>query len=1283
MVPANPRQSPVIPGPEPVQLGVRTSRAARGSRSSEHVCVVRNATAVGNENHSVDPADVRTPDELAAELTDLRERAGLTVRRLAVLTGIRASTLGGYLAGRHSPSVGNLERMLRACGVTDARTLTAWRDALLRTKRRPGRRAGARPTDPAIPETAAAGAPAPVDRPPSPYRGLASFTDADARRLFGRDELVAAVVDRVREARRAPAGGGLLVVTGASGSGKSSVLRAGVVPALRSAGLLVAVATPGTLPSAAPDVLVVDQLEEVFAAGRPEEEPARVAAAAAAAPVVVAVLRADFTGRALAHTVLADALQRPVVVGPMTPEQLRAVVVGPAEQAGVPIEDGLPELLLRDADAARGLPLLAHALHATWERSTDGRMTVAAYRATGGVAAAVAQSAEEAGAGLPEDAVRRLFLRLVHVGVDAADTGRRVPRDELADVPPDVLDAFVSRRLLVADDESVQLAHEALLSAWPRLRDWIDADRAGLAAHRRFADAARAWGDTADPDLLPRGSALAAAEERARQPAHRGELTRLERRFLAAAVDLRAAERQDERRRRRWRRAAIVSLVVYLPVALGLIGLILHQNQVLSAARDTAVSRQLAVRADALRARDPALAAQLSVLAYRTAQTVEARSSVLDAAAQPPVTRLAGQEAVTRSVGIGGGLLVTAGGVAGGAELWRLGPGRPSRVGTTPSGPTPATVVALRPDGRLAAVTGTDGLVQLVDVSDPTHPLGVGRPLGPAGDAVRALAFAPDGRALAAGTATGVVRSWRLDDPARPRALADRAASAAPLDALAWSPDGTLLAAGSDDHAAYLWRGDDPTPAVLGGAAGKAFAVAFAPDGHTLAVGDADRAVHLWDISAPDRPVAGPALTGPTNWVDSVAFAPDGTRVAAGSSDGTARVWDLASQQLVRTLPHPGPVTAAAYLDAHTLVTAEAGGMPRIWSVPGPVAAGFGDGVFAVGFTADGTRMVAGPGSLDGTASVWGLGAPSGPVRLGTAADPPGEPRDSGSAAITPDGRTLAVGRVDGTVRLYDATDPAHPIPLGAPLGPPSALVEQLAISPDGRLLAASGDDDTVRLWDIARPAAPVALPPLTGSTAFVLASSFGPDGRVLAEASSDYHVYLWSLADPAAPRRLATIAVSDSYAYAAAFSPDGRTLAVGSADRSVRLYDIADPTRPRPLGAPLTGAANYVYDVAWSPDGSRLAAASTDDTVRLWDVSDVRAPVPLATLTDAGDAVFSVAWSPDGRTLAAGSADRTVRLYAVDADAAATALCSRAGTPITPAEWAQYVPDLPYAPPC
>jgi hypothetical protein len=480
-------------------------------------------------------------------------------------------------------------------------------------------------------------------------------------------------------------------VVGPSGSGKSSLLRAGLIPAIRNGDLEIsgaehwplALFTPGAHPMAelerhqeviaagapGPSVLVVDQFEEAFTLCQSKEERrAFVAALCTAAgtdldgrcpgTLVVVGLRADFYPHALRYPEMVAGLERrQVLVGPMTAEELRSAISGPARKAGLDIEAGLIEILLRDLTPADrpeqpgaghepgALPLLSHALLATWDLSRGGRLTVADYRASGGIQGAVAASAEEVYADLTppqQDLTRRIFTRLVHVADDATDTRRRVFRAELelgsgaGDVQP-VLDAFIDRRLITADVDTVEIAHEALLRAWPRLREWIDADTIGVRIHRQLTAAAEEWRDSGnDPGSLYRGGRLAAAEEWASAPAHDDDLNLLERAFLAASFAQRQQAEKTARRQANRLRALSASLATLLIAAASLAGLAYQQRSAAVTQRDVAISRQVAVEANQLSGTDIALAMQLSLAAYRISPTAEAASSLLNSTAAVP-----------------------------------------------------------------------------------------------------------------------------------------------------------------------------------------------------------------------------------------------------------------------------------------------------------------------------------------------------------------------------------------------------------------------------------------------------------------------------------------------------------------------------------------------------------------------------------------------------------------------------------------------------------------------
>src|ERR1700761_4131738 len=389
-------------------------------------------------------AACRTRGDFGRRLPRLRRSAGRSIREVNAATRIPVATLGDYFNGKHLPPARErtLERILEACGVTDEETVRAWLAALERVRVPPGR---------------------PAAGQPAPYRGLAFFRTEDADWFFGRAELSARLAERAGQMRTR---GLPLVVTGPSGAGKSSLLRAGLIPRL-APGTQVIVFTPGPRPAQAlaaaaegleelagdPELaIIVDQFEEVFAPGVREDERDELIetlyAAAQPGPygatLVVLGLRADRYGRALADPRLARSLQDgQVVVGPMTVEEIQEAIVEPARKARLDLEPGLVDLMLRElrpVRARRGahdpgaLPLLSHALLATWGERRSGRLTIAGYQASGGITDAVARSADSAYGELTpgqQQAARRLFLRLVWVSDDGADARRRVGLDEL------------------------------------------------------------------------------------------------------------------------------------------------------------------------------------------------------------------------------------------------------------------------------------------------------------------------------------------------------------------------------------------------------------------------------------------------------------------------------------------------------------------------------------------------------------------------------------------------------------------------------------------------------------------------------------------------------------------------------------------------------------------------------------------------------------------------------------------------------------------------------------
>lgn len=1148
-----------------------------------------------------------------------------------------------------------------------------------------------------------------VDTRYCPYLGLSAFGPGDTRWFFGRERTTAELLGRLAETldRGRP-----LVVLGASGAGKSSVLHAGVRPALAggvlpapgSASWPVLVMTPTANPVQAlcekaakllgvpatdlsdnlgdwaalgPRrtrlVIVVDQFEEVFTLCSDEAQRRAFIAAlcdGSGRSLVVLGVRADFYSRCLAYPELLDALQNnQFVVPPMNEDELVEAITGPARTAGLELEPGLVEVLLRDLGHGRDsmLPLLSHALLTTWQQRAGNRLTVAGYEVTGGIHGAVAATAERVYASLDDDgrqAVRRMLLALINVGEDE-ETRRRGDRDRLLEAGGSSLaamNALAQARLLTLDREDVQITHEALLRAWPRLRDWIETDRAGLRIHQRLADAAQAWerhGRT--EDLLHTGAALAGAKEWAEH--HPDEPTAVEGEFLRTSA-------QHEQRGARRLKRLVAGLAVLSLVAVAGAGAALWSNARAQEQRTVAQVGKVMAEAPALHASNPGLAVQLSLAAYRLAADAASRGGLLSTVATPYFTRLDHPDTLTSVVFSPDG-----------RRMATTDEDRSVRIfdATDPSAPPETlnghtgfvTSSAFRPDGAMLATGSEDGTVRLWDIARVT-PARIVRP--PAG-AVRSVSFSPDGRTLAMAGDDRVGRLWDVSEPTRPILLAALPGASE----IAFNPDDGHTVA-TADGTVRLWDVSDPrNPVPLAEPDQAVDTLAFSPHGRMLATGSGNTA-RLWDVSTPASPAELGVLEAHTGAVNEVAFSPDGDSLATASADRTAILWDVTDPRQPGTLSvltgHTEDVTTLAFApDGHTLATGSWDNSARLWQIPGSDLWGHTDRVLSTAFTPDG-RILASTG-WDDTVRVWStsdLGHP----RVFTTITQPATVR---GVAFRADGRLLAVADDSGSVSLWDLSAPDRPVLAGRLTGM-AGSVRSVAFSPDGRTVLTGGEDHLGRLWDVSDPATPLELSILGGHADRVMTVAFGPDGRTVVTGSYDRTARVWDVTDPREPTRIATLTHHSHVVRSVAFSPDGSLLATGSWDRTARVWDVSDPSRPRDL-ATLTGHTGPVNAVTFDPGGRLLATAGDDGVVRLWTVEDPSRPTAYAVLTGHTDLVYALAFHPDEHTLVSAGRDRTVRLWETDAELAAERACELAESPITPGEWSAVFGDSSYAPPC
>lgn len=1178
---------------------------------------------------AVDVTAVTSRDELKLALAQVRAEAKLTIREVAEKSGVPYGTVGGYFSGRHLPTAAQgdqFARILAVCGV-DSDDTRAWLDAVLRVRRTLGR--------------PAAGL--------TPYRGLAAFQAEDAAWFFGREELSRRVFGRIAESDSCRP----LMVVGASGSGKSSLLRAGVAAQVAQSAdpdkwnclwLTPTEISPKDLlehvtpPPGSTTILVVDQFEELFTSSSDRAEQARFIAELSKLPCRVVIgLRADFYGRAVRFPQLAEALERDqVVVGPMTQDELRRAIIEPARRGRVDIDPGLVELLIHElCPAAPGssaahddgaLPLLAHALLATWREGTTKQMTVAEYRATGGIAGAVTKTAEAVHAGLTpaqQRAARQLFLRLVHIGKDTADTRRRVQRQDIliGDAAEDIaiaLDCYVSQRLLTADADTVEISHEALLSAWPRLRDWVDADRDGIRLRAELSESAATWHQlNRSPDALYRGVRLAAAREVACRPDWQELSTPVGRDFLAAsehheAADQMAALRQA-RRMRRFAQALGALLLVCALVA----GVALVQRRAAVREQQVAQSRQLANQARDVSAAWPEVAEQLAVTAYRTAPTTEALGALASTAAYRPTHLVfkdhhAGVHTVRFSPD--GNLVASAGEDR---EILVRDPLDTAAPITLTHHEAAVRTLAFQPGSGLLASAGDDARIVLWDLQRRAATRVV-----PLGGRVNAIDFSADGRLMASGEHNGTVVVW---DAATWSELFRVSHDLGTVHDLTFNPAGDVLAvaATSGTLVHHLSRGasdiyQDHNASVL--------SVALSSTG-MMATGGKDSQVVLRDLARPGPPKQ---LRRHFSAIRGVDFTPGGEFLLSASDDGSVRWWSTPTGGFLTALVTRGVAYHTADLspDGSRLATGGAENI-SVWPMARPAFTGHANPPVAARFTPDGTRIAtAGP---DGLIAIW--------RRDGTLLRTWNPPDPVTGLGFRRDG-SLITADTAGAVRVWNIGT-GEQTETAAKHG---NAISGFAIKPDGMGGALGSRDGNIQLWGRTTPR--TALRAHTGAVDTV---AFDPSGTTLASGGADGKVVLWTV-DDLSPT---PVVHSGHSIRALTFTPDGRTLVIGDISGTISVFDVAS----RALLRTLPAQRGAIRDLTVDRDSTKLAAAGSDNTVTIWDLTS---GTNLATLTGHTGPVNVVDFAPDDPdVLVSTGADPRVVTWDLNPDRVVSRICA------------------------
>jgi WD40 repeat protein/transcriptional regulator with XRE-family HTH domain len=1159
----------------------------------------------------------------ASQLKQLRTTAGFTQADLAQQVGCAIITLKQIEHGKRRPSRQMAERLAQVLKIAPEA-----RERFIQLGRQRW----------------------PLRAQTNPYKGLLPFQHQDSDLFFGRELLLNDVLTRLRIIMDHSDLPRFLAIVGPSGSGKSSFVAAGLLPALQDGALPgsehwhIVSMTPGAHPlntlrrmlgSSATStrqtrVLIIDQFEEVFTLCADETERAHflgqivdLVAAVHGATWIMVTLRADFYDRPLRYRMLGSLLRTNTeLVLPLTPAEIERAIVGPTEVVGASVEPALVATLIADVEARPGaLPLLQYGLTELFEYCEGQQLTLHAYQRLGGVAGVVAQRADQLFGllNLPEQfALQQVFLRLIQPGEIGIRTRRRVTLDELESLPlatsPAVLiEQFTRHRLLTLDRDAIsggitiELAHEMLITEWQTLRDWLDHHEQALITHRQLAQAIHDWQRSGnEPSYLARGIRLAQFTELADHA--QISLNRVEQTFLMASSAASQHEIQEAQ----------------------------AQQQQLQMHLQHSEALRLAAESHRLR------------LSHGSAELIgllALHSMELQYTPQ-------GDEVLTNA------LLLD--------FPMRYFHTRAKRIHS----------VAYAPDGSVIATAGQDPCIQIWDVATGAEFMQL---LGHQG-AVRILQYAADGSFLASLSDDNTVRIWDMPGGALRHQFELPPATREEVT-LALSPDGQCLLVGGEYPEAYIW--DLKSGELLHTLPIRtrlARWLTFVSDHlHCLIV--STRGIQIWDLVTGQehvileqtpfgravllqqaQPLLLAAATGTSLqiWnlttetqivmadehsepIEALAAAHNGRMIATVSNDGTSRIWDAKTgEELRRFVAHGNLIWSVAFSpNDDLLVTGGTDGVACLWDVTGTLRQTamikHTAPIHAIAYLPDGKTILTASG--DRLLRAWDV-----EQRVeyrcyeGIVA-----PMIHGSMACSPDGHFVASGSDDGNVYVWETSSAACILRIAAH----ATRIWSVAISTDQQWLLTTGSDHIARIWEFPTGA---LVHTLKSHTDMVIGAAFSPDGRYGLTGSDDGTARVWDVAtgheiqrfiDPRGPMMQVH------------FHPHGKQILTGSADGSMRLWDIASGHEVRSFA----GHQGYIYRVQFSANGTLALSCAADRTIRLWDVASGKERRRLVGHTSV---VFDAALSPDNSQIVTCSYDRTIRFWQADDRAAATELRAR-----------------------
>ncbi len=1165
----------------------------------------------------------------------------------------------------------------------------------------------------------------------SPYKGLDVFEEEDAEMFFGREKLVEDLVIRLKESRT-------VFVTGPSGSGKSSLVRAGLIHALKQGAIkdanserwLYASLKPGRDPIESlanafsrlksPDlgnyfrghadsasalnecaesalterqnqrfVLFVDQFEEIFTQLNRAKAEMFIQLLDCAATtengrvILLFAMRSDFISNCATFPRLNALLnQQFVQIGAMQPEELVSAIAQPALQVGLRIDPELVAQIINDMKGEPGsLPLMQFALKDLFDsQQAQGNLidlNLKDYLERGGIRKALERHADNSFNRLDvheQELARSIFTGLIEIGRGTQDTRRTAIFDEL-----------IPANTSVAD---VQVIIQKLSDARLITTDEVGGKDTVTISHEKLIDA---WPWL--KKLVNENRDVIALQNEIAEDAKEWDENQRDPSYLYSGARLHLAQEK-----------------------------VATQKIVLSGLAKNFIEEGITVQEAERKAKETLRRRIFSGLIAGIAIAILlagfAVVQMLKAQEQTRIARsgeLSAQSIALRDKNLSVALLL-------GIEAFRKHPA-PQSEGVLldnvqvnpflhqflPLHQDQVFTVAFSPDGKMVASGSRDKSIILWDVKSHQP---IGEPFKGHSESVLSVAFSPDGSLLASGGGDKTVILWdvKSHQPIAP----SLSGHAGRVYSVAFSPDGKMLASGSQDQTIILW--DVKTRQSIAPALKSNYGVitvAFSPNGKLLASGGESKTIILWDV-ATHQPVD-PPLQGDMGTVTTVAFSRDGRILASGGADNTITLWDVETHHPIDKLSgHEEYITSLAFSpDGKRLVSGSVDGAVLLWSVEShkllSKLLGHAGWVRTVSFSPDGGTIAS--GGIDNMVILWDLKrkSPLGQFFLGHTAA-------VYSVASSPDGETIASGSGDGAILLWNVkTGQSNNLALNGshgtviclafspdgkilasgyqdgsivlwdmdshqssdpPLAGHSKSVYSVAFSLDGKLLASGSLDHSISLWDVGSRQ---LIGQLNGHTGAVNSVAFSPDGNLLASGSEDTTIILWDLKSRQAAGKPLT--AHKGIVYSIAFSPDGKILASGSADSKIILWDV---NTHQPLVAPLISQNGFIYSIAFSPDGKTLASGGYKNSIQLWDVESKESPVQIGEpLVDKTLTISSLAFRPDGKSLISGSADNSVILWDLDPKLWIEKICERVGRNLSDDEWTQYFPNEKYRATC